>query len=61
MEAKTKYTEQLRQIESELALLKEKLKKHQKEFNTKPSNWSFVGDLGHVLEKVKELNQFLSV
>lgn len=61
MEAKEKYTEQQSQIQSELALLKQKLKKHQKEFNNKPSNWCFVGDLGHILEKLKEINQFLNV
>jgi hypothetical protein len=60
MEPKIKYEEQQSQIQNELALLKQKLKQHQKKFNAEPSNWCFVGDLGNVLEKLKEVNQFLN-
>lgn len=61
MKAKDKYEEQQRQIEFQLALLKDKLTNHATDFKKHPSNWSFVGDLGNVLSKLKELNQFLNV
>lgn len=61
MKAKDKYGEQIRQIEFQLALLKDKLANHANDFKKNSSNWSFVGDAGNVLEKLKEINQFLNV
>ncbi len=59
MNPQTKYTEQQSQLKNELALLSKKIKMHEKKFKTNPTNWGFVGDLGFVLEKIKEVNQFL--
>jgi hypothetical protein len=59
MNPQTKYAEQQSQLKNELALLSDKLKKHNKKFKTKPTNWGFNGDMGFVLEKIKEVNQFL--
>jgi hypothetical protein len=55
------YQKQQTEITEQIVLLKKKLKKHSVSFNKTQSNWSFVGDLNHVLENVKELNQFLNV
>ena len=61
MRTDEKYSEQVVNIQKELALLKSKLNNHYNEFIRQPNNWSFVGDLNNVLEKVKDLNQFLNI
>ena len=59
MTAEENYSEHVGQIQSELSLLKAHLNKHYNEFINQPTNWGFVGDLGNVLERLKEINLFM--
>ncbi|HTA84526.1 MAG TPA: hypothetical protein VK783_16400 [Bacteroidia bacterium] len=61
MEAEIKYAEKQNQIKSELVMLQEKLQRHQVSYNKNTTNWGCIGDLGHILEQLKQLNQFLNV
>ena len=60
MEANKKYQENQNQIKNELTILKDKLNRHKKAYCKDSTNWGYVGDLGHILTQVKELNQFLN-
>jgi len=59
MTAKENYETNANKIKFELALLNDKLKQHSKAFIKRDSDWSAVGDLGHVLEELRNLNVFL--
>jgi hypothetical protein len=61
METEIKYAEKQKHIQNELVLLQEKLQRHQVSYNKNTNNWGCVGDLGHILEQLKQLNQFLNV
>lgn len=61
METVKKYLSILDEIKKESKLLSKNLKKHNISFNGHQSDWGYVGDLSHILGKLKELNQFLSV
>ena len=43
------------EIKTLLIKLKNKLKKHKKDFDKHPSNWGYVGDLGHIAAVLKEI------
>ncbi len=47
-------------IENDLTLLKEKLKKHQKDFNRNNTNWGFIGDLEYVSNEIDEVVKFFN-
>lgn len=59
MKAQINYEEHNIQINKNLDILKEKLKKHKSKFKNNPTNWGYVGDLEFVLNKLIEINQFL--
>lgn len=46
-------------IENDLILLSEKLKKHEIDFNRNPDNWGYIGDLEHVSSEINEVVKFL--
>jgi hypothetical protein len=47
-------------IENDLTLLKEKLKKHQSDFNVNPHNWGYIGDLEYVSNEIDEVVKFFN-
>jgi len=53
------YNNRYKEIVSYIASLNKFLKTHAKKFTQEPSNWGFVGDLGHVKELLKEITDFL--
>jgi hypothetical protein len=59
MSATEKYNEHQDQIKKELETLKTKLNRHKNAQAKNSLNWSYIADLGNVLEKLKELNVFL--
>ena len=61
MDTEIKYAEKQKQIKGELVILQKKLKQHQVSYNKNTTNWGCVGDLAHILEQLKQLNQFLNV
>jgi hypothetical protein len=54
------YKQKCKEIDKELATLGKKLKLHNDRQSADITNWGFVGDLGYVLEKLKEMNTFIS-
>ncbi|MBI4930176.1 MAG: hypothetical protein HY841_05400 [Bacteroidetes bacterium] len=57
--AKEAYALREKEIKLLLKELKVKLKKHRKDFKNYTSNWGYVGDLGHISSKLKEIVLFL--
>jgi hypothetical protein len=60
MSTSTKYNQLMIKIENDLILLKEKLKKHQTDFNLNPNNWGYIGDLEYVSNEIDEVMKFLT-
>jgi hypothetical protein len=60
METKKKYTKHLDEIKKKIEILKEKLEKHQIEFEKNPSNWGYVGDVSYINEKLEEVITFMT-
>ena len=58
MTAKEKYNEQSQKINSELVLLKIRLKAHRKK-REGTIDWTLVADLGLALERLQQINSFL--
>ncbi len=54
------YNERRKDIGEQLAALKQSLIAHGKQFR-KSGNWGYVGDLGYVSERLKELNKFMAI
>ena len=54
-----RYSELMIKIENDLIQLKEKLKKHQIDFNRNPDNWGYIGDLEYVSSEIDEVVKFL--
>lgn len=53
------YAVRRKQIETELSEIRRKLTLHRKRMKKNPSNWGLVGDIGHTLELLKEVNSSL--
>ena len=51
-----KYKEKYKEVLNEINQLQAKLEKHQQS----EKNWTHIGDLNNVLERLKELNKFIS-
>lgn len=49
------YEKREQEIKALLIKLKAKLRKHKTDFLKHPSNWGYVGDLGHIAEVLKEI------
>ncbi len=60
MNTSTKYNQLMIKIENDLILLKEKIKKHQKDFNRNNTNWGFIGDLEYVSNEIDEVVKFFN-
>ena len=54
MEAEKRYKELRKEIEINLDLLKRKLDKHVKDFQSDKGNWGYVGDLSRINEYIRE-------
>lgn len=53
------YKEKQRQIDDLLKQLERGLKKHDKKFQKGMKNYGYIGDLGHVVEQLQEVVDFL--
>jgi len=58
MTAHEQYQERREEIEKEIELLKERLKAMDTKESNYPENWGYSGNCGHILEVLKNLNQF---
>lgn len=59
--AQARYAEQAAEIEKHLATLQAKLANHKRMHAADPANWGYVGDLGDILEQVKNAADFLEI
>ena len=55
MDSDKRYKELLKEIESNIELLKEKLKKHSEKQSKQPENWGFVGDISYINTKIENI------
>ena len=58
-DVKTRYNTFKKEINDKMVSIKKLLKIHDKEFS-KEGNWGYVGDYGHVLELLTQIEEFLS-
>ena len=56
-----RYAEQAAEIEKHRATLQAKLANHKRMRAADPANWGYVGDLGYILEQVKNAADFLEI
>ncbi len=61
MDPKKDYAQLEKEVQASVVLLQNNLKKHAAEFKRRPEDWSLVGDLQHVREKLNELHTFLGI
>ena len=54
-----KYSEVSNECEMLLNTLKSKLKKHNKLFSEHPTNYGYLGNLGHVRQQLQNIDEFL--
>ena len=59
-EPQNRYKENREEIERFLLILKEKLEKHNSNFQENPKNWGYVGDLSYIKEKLEEITNFIN-
>jgi hypothetical protein len=59
MGANEKYKEVLNQLEENLELLKEKIKKHSQKQSGEPNHWGYVGDISYINEKIENVVEFI--
>ena len=59
--AKQTYQARMKEIDKRLAAIRKELDRHQREFKQDGDerDWSFVGDLGHALGLLKQVEAFL--
>ena len=60
MRANEKYEEEIWLVLEEITKLKRNLLDHQLQQSRDAENWCYVGDLGHMKEEIKELNNFIT-
>lgn len=53
------YHQRRASIEALLGELRGKLEDHGQRAAADPQNWGYSGDLGHIVEKLREINDFL--
>jgi hypothetical protein len=56
--AADKYYKRLRDVEQQIKLLQQGIKKHEQKFRGDSRNWGYVGDLGHIYEQLSDLSGF---
>ena len=61
MNAKSRYKENLKEIEKNITLLRVKLKRHKCGFRENETNWGYVGDLSYINKELEEINKFFVV
>lgn len=59
MDSDKRYKEVIKEIESNIELLKEKLKQHQVKQSKQPENWGFVGDVSYINTKIENIIETL--
>ncbi len=59
METIKKYNKHQLEVNSKIDILKDKLKKHQSQFEENNSNWGYVGDIDYINNKLNEILEFL--
>jgi hypothetical protein len=59
MGANEKYKEVLNQLEDNLELLKEKVKKHSQKQSGELHHWGYVDDISYVSEKIENILEFI--
>lgn len=59
MTAKETYIKNGKKVQRTLTSVQRKLKKMDKEFEKESGNWGYVGNQGHVLELLEQINNFL--
>ena len=59
--AATEYAAQGERIQKALQRINERLAAHAKQHRAQPTRWDFVGDLGHVAERLEEVAGFLAI
>lgn len=59
MDSDKKYKEIIKKIESNIELLKRKLKQHQVKQSNQPENWGFVGDVSYINAKIENIIETL--
>ena len=55
-----KYEELSVEIQQTLASLNSKLQEHQKRFSNDARNWGYVGDLEHIVSKLKQIEGYMT-
>ncbi len=59
METIKRYKQHQLEINTKIDLLKDKLKKHNIEFEENNSNWGYIGDIDYINNKLNEILEFL--
>ena len=54
-----RYADKRRAVQNQIAALQALLHAHDEEAAKAPTNWGFEGDLGHILEGLTDLTNFL--
>lgn len=58
--ASSQYEKAISEIQNELIELNRKLKRHKALQKMNQDNWGYVGDAGHILGQLKNINSFLN-
>ena len=58
-DAKTEYARKRKDVDRVMKDLHKRLADQDKAFSKDEGNWGFVGNLGHVLSELKDINEFL--
>jgi|GEM_PF-2208884 hypothetical protein len=60
METIKKYNKHQLEVNSKIDILKDKLKKHQSQFEENNSNWGYIGDIDYINKKLDEILEFFN-
>ena len=58
-DAKTEYARKRKELDRVMKALHQSLADQDKSFAKDEGNWGYVGNIGHVLSELKDLNEFL--
>lgn len=57
---KREYDQKRQEIDRKMSRLEKELGKHEKEQLKEPTNWGYIGDLGHVSELLDDILSFIN-
>lgn len=60
METIKKYNKHQLEVNSKIDILKDKLKKHQSQFEENNSNWGYIGEIDYINKKLDEILEFFN-